>query len=58
MPLSFTRVDTSKVGGKSFLQSLYNQYADWGVDFGKFLPIHRTLVCDVLSTRVSPKFQM
>lgn len=33
MPLSFTTVNTSSAGGRSFLQSLYNQYAAWGVDF-------------------------
>jgi hypothetical protein len=31
---SFTRVNLSCSGGQAFIESLYQQYADWGVDLG------------------------
>ncbi|KAJ3692241.1 hypothetical protein LUZ60_012591 [Juncus effusus] len=35
MQKGFMSVDTSLGAGKAFLRSLYQQYADWGVDFVK-----------------------
>ncbi|KAH7445546.1 hypothetical protein KP509_01G013900 [Ceratopteris richardii] len=35
MPQCFARVDESAEGGKAFIQSLYDQYVSWGVDFVK-----------------------
>lgn len=37
MDQGFMSVDTKLGASKAFLKSLYNQYADWGVDFGKML---------------------
>lgn len=31
----FMSVNTELGAGKAFLRSLYQQYAEWGVDFGK-----------------------
>lgn len=33
----FMSVDTKLGAGRAFLRSLYQQYADWGVDFGNML---------------------
>jgi hypothetical protein len=30
-------VNTDTGAGRAFLRSLYRQYADWGVDFGKLI---------------------
>lgn len=30
-------VDTKSGAGRAFLRSLYQQYTDWGVDFGNML---------------------
>ncbi|KAL2903423.1 Alpha-galactosidase [Bienertia sinuspersici] len=35
MPHGFMSVDTKLEAGKAFLRSLYEQYAEWGVDFVK-----------------------
>ncbi|KAJ7539241.1 hypothetical protein O6H91_11G082300 [Diphasiastrum complanatum] len=35
MPQCFLSVNTSTEGGKAFINSLYQQYASWGVDFVK-----------------------
>ncbi|KAJ7284297.1 hypothetical protein O6H91_Y339300 [Diphasiastrum complanatum] len=35
MPECFVSVNTSSKGGKAFINSLYQQYASWGVDFVK-----------------------
>ncbi|KAL4193344.1 hypothetical protein AMTRI_Chr06g176400 [Amborella trichopoda] len=35
MPSGFMSVDTELGAGKAFLRSLYQQYAEWGVDFVK-----------------------
>ena len=34
MPHGFMGVNTKSGAGKAFLRSLYEQYAEWGVDFG------------------------
>lgn len=34
MPHGFMSVNTKLGAGRAFLRSLYEQYADWGVDFG------------------------
>ena len=34
MPHGFMSVDTKLGAGRAFLRSLYEQYAEWGVDFG------------------------
>ena len=34
MQNGFMSVDTTLGAGKAFLQSLYTQYAEWGVDLG------------------------
>lgn len=36
MPHGFMSVNTKLGAGKAFLRSLYEQYAEWGVDFGNF----------------------
>lgn len=33
----FMSVDTKLGAGRAFLRSLYQQYADWGVDYGNML---------------------
>lgn len=35
MDKGFMSVNVELDAGKAFLRSLYYQYADWGVDFGK-----------------------
>lgn len=37
MKNGFMSVDTKLGAGRAFLRSLYQQYADWGVDYGKFV---------------------
>lgn len=34
-------VNTDLGAGRAFLRSLYQQYADWGVDFSKFSEFHK-----------------
>lgn len=36
MQHGFMSVNTKSGAGRAFLRSLYQQYADWGVDFGTF----------------------
>ncbi|KAG6422359.1 hypothetical protein SASPL_118927 [Salvia splendens] len=36
MQNGFMSVDTKLGAGRAFLRSLYQQYADWGIDFGEF----------------------
>lgn len=35
MKNGFMSVDTTLGAGRAFLRSLYHQYAEWNVDFGK-----------------------
>ena len=35
MQHGFMSVNTDLQAGRAFLRSLYQQYAEWGVDFGK-----------------------
>jgi hypothetical protein len=37
MQHGFMSVDTKLGAGRAFLRSLYEQYAEWGVDFGNLL---------------------
>lgn len=37
MPRGFMSVNTDLAAGRAFLRSLYQQYAEWGVDFGKLI---------------------
>lgn len=39
MTNGFMSVNTKLGAGRAFLRSLYQQYADWGVDFGKTLSL-------------------
>lgn len=39
MKNGFMSVNTKLGAGRAFLRSLYQQYADWGVDFGKTFAI-------------------
>jgi hypothetical protein len=41
MQNGFMSVNTTLGAGKAFLRSLYQQYAEWGVDFGKLAVISR-----------------
>lgn len=37
MTNGFMSVDTKLGAAKAFLRSLYQQYAEWGVDFGNYI---------------------
>lgn len=36
MPHGFMSVNTKMGAGRAFLRSLFQQYVEWGVDFGTF----------------------
>lgn len=44
MKNGFMSVNTKLGAGRAFLRSLYQQYADWGVDFGKTYLLLKTII--------------
>lgn len=53
MSHGFMSVNTKLGAGRAFLKSLYQQYADWGVDFGNLNSLGRNkfvLICTLATS--------
>lgn len=48
MSHGFMSVNLNLGAGRAFLRSLYQQYAEWGVDFGNFNFVNKSKFCLIL----------